>query len=181
MRQKPRSADERTRTSRRESPIARRTPERPRPRASTRSRITSTSRLIASASARICARSSGPRTARFRCRSRSGCATAGSTCSPAIGCSTTERADPSRAASATNYHERVNLDEVRALAELMTCKTAILDIPFGGGNGGVNCPARDLDSMELQAITPLVLGTRSLGSWAPLAISRRRTWAPTRR
>ena len=51
------------------------------------------------------------------------------------------------------YHERVNLDEVRALAALMTWKTAILDIPFGGAKGGVNCPARDLDEHELELIT----------------------------
>lgn len=51
------------------------------------------------------------------------------------------------------YHERVNLDEVRALAALMTWKTALLDVPFGGAKGGVNCPARDLDQGELQRIT----------------------------
>jgi glutamate dehydrogenase (NAD(P)+) len=51
------------------------------------------------------------------------------------------------------YHERVNLDEVRALAALMTWKTALLDVPFGGAKGGVNCPARDLDAAELQLIT----------------------------
>jgi glutamate dehydrogenase (NAD(P)+) len=51
------------------------------------------------------------------------------------------------------YHERVNLDEVRALAALMTWKTAILDVPFGGAKGGVDCPARDLDQDELQLIT----------------------------
>jgi glutamate dehydrogenase (NAD(P)+) len=51
------------------------------------------------------------------------------------------------------YHEQVNLDEVRALAALMTWKTAIVDVPFGGAKGGVNCPARDLDEAELQAIT----------------------------
>jgi glutamate dehydrogenase/leucine dehydrogenase len=51
------------------------------------------------------------------------------------------------------YHEHVNLDEVRALAALMTWKTALLDVPFGGAKGGVNCPARDLDENELQMIT----------------------------
>ncbi|MGZ4232052.1 MAG: Glu/Leu/Phe/Val family dehydrogenase [Solirubrobacteraceae bacterium] len=51
------------------------------------------------------------------------------------------------------YHERVNLDEVRALAALMTWKTALLDIPFGGAKGGVNCPAGDLSQDELQLIT----------------------------
>jgi glutamate dehydrogenase (NAD(P)+) len=51
------------------------------------------------------------------------------------------------------YHERVNLDEVRALAALMTWKTAIAGVPFGGAKGGVNCPARDLNETELQLIT----------------------------
>ncbi|MGI8903919.1 MAG: Glu/Leu/Phe/Val family dehydrogenase [Solirubrobacteraceae bacterium] len=51
------------------------------------------------------------------------------------------------------YHERVNLDEVRALAALMTWKTAIVNVPFGGAKGGVNCPAQDLDETELQLIT----------------------------
>ena len=51
------------------------------------------------------------------------------------------------------YHDRVNLDEVRALAALMTWKTALLNVPFGGAKGGVNCPAGDLDQDELQLIT----------------------------
>jgi glutamate dehydrogenase (NAD(P)+) len=51
------------------------------------------------------------------------------------------------------YHEQVNLDEVRALAALMTWKTALLDVPFGGAKGGVNCPARDLDRGERELIT----------------------------
>ncbi|MGA2454134.1 MAG: Glu/Leu/Phe/Val dehydrogenase [Solirubrobacteraceae bacterium] len=51
------------------------------------------------------------------------------------------------------YHQRVNLDEIRALAALMTWKTAIVDLPFGGAKGGVNCPAADLDEGELEVIT----------------------------
>ena len=34
------------------------------------------------------------------------------------------------------YHPQVDLDEVRALASLMTWKTAVVDIPLGGGKGG---------------------------------------------
>ena len=41
------------------------------------------------------------------------------------------------------YHPEVDLDEVRALATLMTWKTAVAGIPFGGAKGGVNVrPAR---------------------------------------
>src|SRR6476469_8321218 len=39
------------------------------------------------------------------------------------------------------YHPDVDLDEVRALASLMTWKTAIVGIPFGGAKGGINAPA----------------------------------------
>jgi glutamate dehydrogenase (NAD(P)+) len=51
------------------------------------------------------------------------------------------------------YHPEVDLDEVRALASLMTWKTAIAGIPFGGAKGGINCPADELDRDALQKIT----------------------------
>jgi glutamate dehydrogenase (NAD(P)+) len=51
------------------------------------------------------------------------------------------------------YHPEVDLDEVRALATLMTWKTAVAGIPFGGAKGGVNCDASALDETELQQIT----------------------------
>jgi glutamate dehydrogenase (NAD(P)+) len=50
------------------------------------------------------------------------------------------------------FHPAVDIDEVRALAMLMTWKTALVDIPFGGAKGGVNCPGDQLDPRELQAI-----------------------------
>jgi glutamate dehydrogenase (NAD(P)+) len=50
------------------------------------------------------------------------------------------------------FHPDVDLDEVRALASLMTWKTAITGIPFGGAKGGVNCPAYDLGPAELERI-----------------------------
>jgi len=50
------------------------------------------------------------------------------------------------------FHQEVNLDEVRALAALMTWKTAIAEIPFGGAKGGVDCPAADLEDSEKQQI-----------------------------
>jgi glutamate dehydrogenase (NAD(P)+) len=50
------------------------------------------------------------------------------------------------------FHPEVDLDEVRALAQLMTWKTAVAGIPYGGAKGGVNCPASDLNPDELQKI-----------------------------
>ena len=51
------------------------------------------------------------------------------------------------------YHPEVDLDEVRALATLMTWKTAVAGIPFGGAKGGVNVDPTALNEAELQQIT----------------------------
>jgi glutamate dehydrogenase (NAD(P)+) len=50
------------------------------------------------------------------------------------------------------FHPEVDLDEVRALASLMTWKTAVAGIPFGGAKGGVNCSATDLGDDELEKV-----------------------------
>ncbi len=50
------------------------------------------------------------------------------------------------------FHPQVDIDEVRALASLMTWKTAVAGVPFGGAKGGVNCPASELESQDLQKI-----------------------------
>jgi glutamate dehydrogenase (NAD(P)+) len=50
------------------------------------------------------------------------------------------------------FHPEVDIDEIRALASLMTWKTAVANIPFGGAKGGVNCPADQLESHEVQQI-----------------------------
>ncbi|MEA2441762.1 MAG: glutamate dehydrogenase, partial [Thermoleophilaceae bacterium] len=42
------------------------------------------------------------------------------------------------------FHPEVDLDEVRALAALMTWKTAITGLPYGGAKGGVDCPAGEM-------------------------------------
>lgn len=51
------------------------------------------------------------------------------------------------------YDVHVNLDEVRALAALMSWKCALLDIPLGGGKGGIACNPREMSLRELEALT----------------------------
>jgi glutamate dehydrogenase (NAD(P)+) len=51
------------------------------------------------------------------------------------------------------YHPEVDLDEVRALATLMSWKTAIAGIPFGGAKGGINVDTKQCEPHELQRIT----------------------------
>src|SRR5580700_9619054 len=51
------------------------------------------------------------------------------------------------------YHPGVTLDEVTALAFWMTWKCAVVDLPFGGGKGGVTCDPGALSPGELERIT----------------------------
>lgn len=51
------------------------------------------------------------------------------------------------------YHWEVDLDEVRALASLMTWKTALVNIPYGGAKGGICVDPRELSRKELERIT----------------------------
>lgn len=51
------------------------------------------------------------------------------------------------------YHEDVTLDDCKALAAMMTWKCSLMDIPFGGGKGGVACNPRQFSSTELQRVT----------------------------
>ena len=51
------------------------------------------------------------------------------------------------------YHLHADLEEVRALAALMTWKTALADLPFGGAKGGVQCDPAVLSSGELNRLT----------------------------
>jgi len=51
------------------------------------------------------------------------------------------------------YHPHADLDEVRALASLMTWKTALVDLPFGGAKGGVQVDISDLSTPELERLT----------------------------
>ena len=51
------------------------------------------------------------------------------------------------------YHPEVNIDEVRSLASLMTWKTAVVDIPFGGAKGGIQVDPAKLSVRELERLT----------------------------
>ncbi len=51
------------------------------------------------------------------------------------------------------YHPDADIDEVRALASLMTWKTALVDVPFGGAKGGVQVDATKLSERELELFT----------------------------
>ncbi len=51
------------------------------------------------------------------------------------------------------YHPNVTLDEVKALATWMTWKTATVNIPFGGGKGGVICDPKRMSKPELERMT----------------------------
>src|SRR5881628_2462323 len=51
------------------------------------------------------------------------------------------------------YHPEVDIYEVRALAALMTWKTALMDLPFGGAKGGVACVPWEMSPGELERLT----------------------------
>jgi len=51
------------------------------------------------------------------------------------------------------FHPDVQIDEIRALAQLMTWKTALVDIPFGGAKGGINVDPSKLNQQELETLT----------------------------
>lgn len=51
------------------------------------------------------------------------------------------------------YHPSVTLDETRALAALMTLKTAVVNIPYGGAKGAVVCDPKLMSQGELERLT----------------------------
>jgi glutamate dehydrogenase/leucine dehydrogenase len=51
------------------------------------------------------------------------------------------------------YHPNVTLDEVKALATWMTWKCAVVNIPFGGGKGGVTCNPKEMSQIEIERLT----------------------------
>lgn len=51
------------------------------------------------------------------------------------------------------YHEEVDLEEVKTLATLMSLKTALIDIPFGGAKGAVVINANSFNNREIKSVT----------------------------
>ena len=51
------------------------------------------------------------------------------------------------------FHPDADVEEVRALASLMTWKTALVEIPFGGAKGGVQCDPLTMSNGELNRLT----------------------------
>jgi len=51
------------------------------------------------------------------------------------------------------YHQAVSLDDLKALASLMTWKSALMDIPFGGATGGIKCDPHMLSVVERRRLT----------------------------
>lgn len=51
------------------------------------------------------------------------------------------------------FHPTVDVDDVRALASLMTWKTALVNVPFGGAKGGIACDPKELSPGELERLT----------------------------
>ena len=51
------------------------------------------------------------------------------------------------------YHPATNLDEVKALATLMSFKCAVANVPYGGAKGAITCNPRELSKRELQSLT----------------------------
>ena len=65
------------------------------------------------------------------------------------------------------FHPKVTMNHFRALASAMTWKSALVDIPFGGAKGGVNCdPHHDLSAREIETLTKRFAERMSL-FWGP--------------
>ena len=56
------------------------------------------------------------------------------------------------------YHPSMDEDHAASLASLMTWKTAVVDVPYGGAKGGINCDPSKLSEAELYRITTTFVG-----------------------
>ena len=56
------------------------------------------------------------------------------------------------------YHPKVDLDEVKALAFWMTCKCAVMDLPYGGAKGGIAVDPKGLSTLELERLSRGFIG-----------------------
>lgn len=65
------------------------------------------------------------------------------------------RYDDSRgpAKGGIRFHPSVNVDEMQSLAFWMTCKCAVLDLPFGGAKGGITVDPKELSKLELERLS----------------------------
>lgn len=51
------------------------------------------------------------------------------------------------------FHPKVNIAEVKALAFWMTCKCAVMSLPFGGAKGGIEVDPKELSKLELERLS----------------------------
>ena len=80
------------------------------------------------------------------------------------------------------FHADETVNTIRALSAWMTWKTALLDLPLGGGNGGVICDPRSMSPSELERLSraymrkvaPSLAPIRMCPG--PMSIPRHRSW-----
>lgn len=71
------------------------------------------------------------------------------------------------------FSPTVTLDDVKALAMLMTLKTAVVDVPFGGAKGGVTVNPKQLSQRELEALSrQFILELSPNIGWIPIYLPR---------
>ena len=66
------------------------------------------------------------------------------------------------------YHPAMDEDHASALANLMTWKTAVVDVPFGGAKGGIDCDPRSMSERDLFQVTTFFVepSTENHSSWS---------------
>ena len=79
------------------------------------------------------------------------------------------------------YHPAVDLDEVRALASLMTWKTAVVELPYGGAKGGIAIDPKTLSKKRDRTNDTRVSSMLFTKLSAQIPIFQPPTWEPTMR